>query len=115
MLLNIDDILFVSHRRLFPHEEPRFFVGRVITTEHELIKLEGFSFVRDLSSGQVIRKDEKRIKILSLASVGFFFYQLPVVEDVSNMRVQDGAGELLLMDGDRMLMNLSEQSHSGHF
>ena len=114
MLLEIGDIVLVSHRRMFQHDEARFFVGRTVASDRELIKLEGFSFVRDLSSGHVIRKDEKRVKLLSLASPGYIFYQLPDVKDVTKVHVKDQAGDVTLMDGTRELMNLSERSHCGH-
>ena len=114
MLLDSGDVILVSHRRMFQHDEARFFVGRTVACDRELVKLEGFSFVRDLSSGHVIRKDEMRVKLLSLASPGYIFYQLPNVDDVSEVYVQDQAGNVTLMDGTRTLMNLSERSHSGH-
>ena len=114
MLLENGDAILVSHRRMFQHDEARFFVGRAIACDRELIKIEGFSFVRDLASGHFVRKDEKRIKILSLASPGYIFYQLPDVSDIANVSVKDEVGEVRLMDGTRALMNLSEKSHCGH-
>jgi hypothetical protein len=114
MLLDNGDVILVSHRRMFQHDEARFFVGRTVACDRELVKLEGFSFVRDLSSGHVIRKDEMRVKLLSLASPGYIFYQLPDVKDVSKVHVEDQAGDVTLMDGKRALMNLSERSHCGH-
>lgn len=114
MLLEIGDTVLVSHRRMFQHDEARFFVGRTMACDRELFKLEGFSFVRDLSSGQVIRKDEKRIKLLSLASPGYIFYQLTGEIDVERINVRNETGDLFLTDGRRTLMNLSERSHCGH-
>ena len=114
MLLKNDDVILVAHRRMFQHDEARFFVGRVVAVDRELMKLEGFTFVRDLASGHVLRKDEKRIKLLSLASPGYIFYQLPGVEDVSEIHVKDEAGDVRLMDGQRAIMNLAERSHCGH-
>ena len=114
MLLETGDVILVSHRRMFQHDEARFFVGRAVACDRELVKLEGFSFVRDLASGHVIRKDEKRVKLLSLASPGYIFYQLPAVKDMTNVHVKDQAGDVTLMDGTRKLMNLSERSHCGH-
>ncbi len=115
MLLERGDVVLISHRRMFPHDEARFFVGRTLACENELVKVEGFSFVRDLTSGHIIRKDEKRVKLVSLASPGYIFYQLSGVIDVSNVNVRDEAGEVALVEGSRELMNLAERSHCGHF
>ena len=114
MVLDVGDTVLVSHRRMFPHDEARFFVGQAIACDRELVKLEGYSFVRDLSSGQVVRKAEKRIKILSLASPGYIFYQLPGSVDISSVNVKNETGDLFLVDGQRTLMNLAERSHCGH-
>ncbi len=114
MLVEIGDTVLVSHRRMFQHDESRFFVGQIIACDHELLKLEGYTFVRDLSSGMVIRKDEKRIKLLSLDSAGYIFYQIPGQIDVGQIRVANESGEVILMAGSKVLMNLAERSHSGH-
>lgn len=114
MIVELGDTVLVSHRRMFQHDEARFFVGKTIACDRELLKLEGFSFVRDLSSGHVIRKDEQRTKLLSLASPGYIFYQLSGDIDVSRVTVKNESGDLFLVDGKRVLMNLSERSHCGH-
>lgn len=114
MLLESGDVILVSHRRVFQHDEARFFVGKTIACDRELVKLEGYSFVRDLASGHVIRKNEPRVKLLSLASPGYIFYQLQHVSDISQVNVKDEAGDITLMDGTKPLMNLAERSHCGH-
>ena len=114
MLLDVGDTVLVSHRRMFQHDEARFFVGALIAADHELLKLEGYTFVRDLSSGMVIRKDERRIKLLSLANDGYIFYQIPGKLNVADIQVANQAGEVTLVVGSQTIMNLSERSHSGH-
>jgi hypothetical protein len=114
MLLDVGDTVLVSHRRMFQHDESRFFVGKLIGSDHELLKLQGYTFVRDLSSGKIIRKDEMRIKLLSLASPGYIYYQIAGEVDVENLSIDCTAGEETLTDGRRVLMNLAERSHSGH-
>ena len=114
MLLDIGDTVLVSHRRMFQHDEARFFVGKLVACDHELLKLEGYTFVRDLSSGKAVRKDELRTKLLSLASAGYIFYQLPGDVDLNGVQIDIEAGDQVLSDGRRVLMNLAERSHSGH-
>jgi hypothetical protein len=115
MLLERGDAILVAHRRMFQQDESRYFLGQVIAIDHELLKLEGFTFAQDLGSGHVVRKDEMRVKLLSLASPGFLFYQLPDVEEISSLQIVTEAGEVILRDGKRQIMNLTERSHSGQF
>ena len=77
MILESGDVVFVSHRRLFEGDEARFFVGRTLICEGSLVKVEGYSFVRDLSNGHVVKKQEKRTKVLCLATAGQIVYELP--------------------------------------
>ena len=114
MILDVGDTVLVSHRRMYQHDEARFFVGQVVACDRELVKLEGYSFVRDLSTGAVIRKNEKRIKLLSIASPGYIFYQLMGDIEISEVNVKNETGDLFLVDGERTLMNLAEHSHCGH-
>ena len=115
MILEAGDTVLVSNRRLFDHDEARFFLGRTIACEGELLKVEGFTFVRDLASGHVVKKEEKRTKVLSLASPGFIVYQLPREINIENAGICSGDGDAILVDGSHRLMNLSERTQCGHF
>jgi hypothetical protein len=115
MILEKDDVVLLSNRRMFQHEEARFFLGRTLAREGALIKLEGFSFVRDMSNGHVVKKDEKRVKIMSLASPGYIVYVLPSDTNIEAADIEGGAVDAMLVDGSRPLMNLSERTHCGHF
>ena len=115
MLIDLGDSVLVSHRRMFERDEIRFFVGRTIACEGSLLKAEGYSFVRDLASGYIVKKSEKRTKILSLASAGYIVYQLDKGINIDNVDIDSGDGDAILVDGSRKIMNLSERSHSGRF
>ena len=114
MILELGSTVLVSHRRMFEGDECRYFVGRVIACDGPLVKLEGFSFVRDLSNGRIVKKDEKRRKIISLSSPGHFVYQLPDT-NLDTVEFRSGDGEVILKNGTCELMNLSERTHCGHF
>ena len=115
MILEHGDIVLLSNRRMFQHDEARYFLGRVVACEGELLKAEGFTFVRDLGTGHVIRKPEKRIKVLSLASPGYIVYQLANDIDVENADIESGNGDAVLVEGHRTVLNLSERTQCGHF
>jgi hypothetical protein len=76
MILDHDDVVLLSNPRTFQHDEARYFLVHIVTCEGELIKVERFSFVRDLSTGHVVRTPERRTKVLSLTSAGYIVYQL---------------------------------------
>jgi hypothetical protein len=113
MIVDKGDVLFVSHRRMYQHDEDRFFLGRVITCEGVLVKLVGFTFVRDLRNGRIVRKNERRARVLSLASPGYMVYQLPEDVNIEQVTITSGNGEALLLDGTRELMNLAERAQAG--
>lgn len=115
MILDSGEVVVVSNRRMFERDETRFFVGRTIACEGALLKAEGFTFVKDLSNGHIIKKEEKRIKVLSLDSPGHIVYQLPSETDVDNVDIESGNGDAYMVDGKRRLLNLSERTHCGRF
>ena len=82
MILEPGNKILISHRRLFDADEPRYFIGEVVAYEADIVKVAGYSFVRDVVSGRVLRKDDKRTKLASLASGALLMYQLPDETDV---------------------------------
>lgn len=115
MILENGDLVLVSHRRMFDGDQSRYFLGRTVACEGALLKAEGFSFVRDLSSGHIVKKTEKRLKLLSLDSPAHIVYQLPDDVHLGMVEIASQNGEAFLMDGTRRLLNLSEHTHCGHF
>lgn len=115
MILECGDVVLLSNRRMFQSDEARHFLGRVIACEGDLIKAEGYTFVRDLGNGHVVRKPEKRIKVLSLASAGYIIYQLASDIDVDRADIESGNGDAILVDRNQRVLNLSERTHCGHF
>ncbi len=115
MILEADDIVLVSHRRMFERDEMRFFLGRTLDCEGALVKAEGYTFARDLSNGQIVKKPEKRIKVFSIDSHGHIVYQLPGRIDVDRVDIESGNGDAFLVHDTNRILNLSERTHSGHF
>lgn len=115
MILEIGDIVLVSNRRMFERDETRYFLGRTIATDGTLLKAEGYSFVKDLGNGQIVKKEERRIKVLSIASPGHIVYQLPSDIIVDDVDIESGEGDAYLSENGRRILNLSERAHCGHF
>jgi hypothetical protein len=113
MLLKEGDKVLLAHRRLFAGDTIRYFVGRVDGYENGLIKVTGQSYVRDLVHGGVAEKSEIRTKILSLSSGTLIVYQLPDETQLDRLNFLAEEGHLVLSDGDRLVMNLTESMHGG--
>ena len=108
LLLGSGDKLLVTHRRLFEADAARYFVGEVLAYQDGIVKVRGHSFVRDVSSTRLLRKDDPRTKLVSLSSGAVIAYQLPGDTDVAAVEiVWEGTG-LQLKEGGRVLMNLAE-------
>jgi hypothetical protein len=115
MIIEPGDLVLVAHRRLFEGDAARFFVGRTMACEGSLFKAEGYSFMRDLSNGHIIKKEEKRIKILSFSSPGQLVYQLPGDVELESVEIVSRNADDVLMAGARCVMDLSERTHCKHF
>ena len=110
MILAQGDNILVSHRRLFPQDQPRFFVATVEKCEAEIVMASGYSWVRDAFSGSYERKSDRRTKVLSLASGGVLVYRLPETVNVAELRIEPvGDCGQVLADGSGFRMDLSER------
>jgi hypothetical protein len=108
MMLKEGDKILVAQRRLFPRDQPRFFVGRVDAYETGIVKATGHTFSRDLLTGDMLEKADPRTKLISLSSGTFIVYQLPdqFALESAHFLAEDGC--LALTDGQGFVMNLSE-------
>ena len=110
-LLEPGDRLLVVHRRLFERDDARFFLGEVEAYEAGIVRVTGYSFIRDTVDGTVCRKHEPRTKLLSLTSGTLLVYVLPRSVDVEHTELHWEAADIRLTDGHQFTMNLSEWSH----
>lgn len=111
-MLERGDKLLIVHRRLFEKDPPRFFVGEVQDYEAGIAKVKGYSFLKDVFSGNFRKKPEFRTKILALASGTFMVYQLPGTVLLDSVRFNlDQDGGLVLSDDGGFSMDASETIH----
>ncbi len=111
-MLEQGDKLLIVHRRLFEKDTPRFFVGDVQAYEAGIAKVNGYTFVKDLFSGNMQKKAHARIKIMSIISGTFIVYQLPVTVLLDSVRFDlDQEGALVLTDDGGFSMDVAESVH----
>jgi hypothetical protein len=108
MILKVGDKILVAQRRLFPRDQPRFFIGRVDAYESGIVKATGHTFARDLLTGDMLEKADARTKLISLSSGTLIVYQLPDQIALEKLDFFAVNGCLTLSDGQGFVMNLSE-------
>lgn len=113
MILGRGAIIFASHRRLFEADIPRYFVGQVLESNEAIIKVRGYSFVRDQGTGRLIRKNDLRTKIVSVLAGTHLLYELPDSVLVESLRLESEEGFLFLSDGHGFRMDLAELPRDG--
>jgi hypothetical protein len=106
--------LLISHRRLFAEDQPRFFVGVVEVCEGGVARVSGHSWVREQLRGDILRKQDRRTKLVALASGSLFIYVLPEDLDIEALRIEHGKDrDHVLTDGKAFRMDISERRQSG--
>jgi hypothetical protein len=101
--------ILVCHRRLFPEDSPRFFVGTVVTHEAGVVKVTGITWTRDVAHG-FHKKRDPRTKLISLHTGTVIVYELPGEVEVEALRLEQPSGtEIILTDDQKFRMDLSER------
>ena len=70
--------------------------------------------MRDLANGHVLKKEEKRTRVLSFSSLRQIVYQLPGDIELDSIDIVSRNADAALMAGSRHFMDLSERTHCGH-
>ena len=90
--------------------EPRYFTGEVLASNDSVIKLRGYSHLRDLSTGHFARKGEIRTKVISVISGTHILYELPSDASVDSMQIRSVGGKVELRGDGEFRMDLTEYS-----
>ncbi len=106
--------LLLAHRRLFPEDQPRFFIGTVEAYADGMARISGYSWVREQLRGDILRKRDPRTKLVSLVAGTLLVYVLPDEVDIENLSIEHGTDrDYVLTDGKEFQMDLSERRQSG--
>ncbi len=92
-------------------------MGEVQVYEAGMAKVKGYTFVKDLFSGQMKKKPDLRTKIMSIVSGTFIVYQLPVTVLLDSLRFDlDQEGGPILIDEGGFSMDVGEtvSKHESH-
>ena len=91
-------------------------MGEVQDYENGVVKVKGYTFVKDLFSGSMKKKSAARTKIISIVSGTFIVYQLPGTMLLDSVRFDlDQDGTLMLMDEGGFSMDVGESVSKQNF
>ena len=107
-LLRDGDKLLISHRRIFERDELRYFAGTVVAYDDGIVKLDGWTYLKDFGTGNIMRKPDHRTKLYALASGTILVYQLPAGTNLDALQFTVDGARALVTDGGELQMDMSE-------
>lgn len=115
MILETGSKVLIVHRRLFEGDQARFFLGTIdgYDSNAGVAKVTGNTWIRDTFSGELLRKEDQRTKILGVANGTLIIYELPPETDLRGVKLEiEKGGRLALTDGKKLRLDLSETEHA---
>jgi hypothetical protein len=107
VILAAGEKILVVTRPLFPGDLRRQFVGEVLEVAGPLARVCGFSFIFDDTINEFVRRDDVRVRIISLVDAGLTIVLLPEEISVPAVRSEVRNGERWITDGGEFSMNTS--------
>jgi hypothetical protein len=108
MILETGLPVLIFHRRLYEGDHMRHFLGVVEGYEAGVARVTGHTWVRDAYTGEFLRKNDARTKLISLSSGTLIAYQLPSTVDLDSVRIETSGAEVCVVDDSDFRMDLSE-------
>ena len=102
------DRLLVIDRKLFKDDNTRLFVGMIEEYDEVAVRVRGYPFhlsPYEISGAE--RHGEERVRIISI-SAGDLIFLLPRELDCSKVQLRRTPKSLMLTDGDKLALDLSE-------
>lgn len=109
MLLEKGEKILIAHRRLYETDIERYFLGVVDAYDQGVARVTGYTWQHDVIHGRLVRKEDKRCKILSLTSGGLFCYVLAAHLDIETLHIEQHKQRLLLTDGNTVALDISDR------
>lgn len=114
-ILTAGDKVLIVHRRLFPSDYPRYFAGVVEVFEDGMAVVSGFTWEKEQFTGQIQKKEDRRKKIVPIASGTVLAYVIPRETEVDKLVIETlGRETVWLTDRGKFRMDLTERTTPGH-
>lgn len=108
MILAKGEKVHIIHRRTLEHEPHRHFVGEVDDYQNGVARVVGYLYTVDREVGGYVRRPQKRIRIVSIASGDTFVNVIPDSVDLENITYQQEKKAVRVSDGSDWYLDISE-------
>ena len=108
MILEQGDKILIAHRRMFPEDAERYFIGTIEAYDRGIVRVNGRTWARSRFGGAFIGKPDERTKVVSVHSAALIIYRLPRSSDVGRMELVVDGDRAWLREGSRTLLDLTE-------
>ncbi len=109
MVLQQGEKIHVVTRRLFENDLRRHFVGEVKAVSDWAARVEGYVFVYDSGVNQYVRREERRIRIISLSDSGQIINVIPGNVNLDKLEYKySGQQRLALTDNADFHLDINE-------
>jgi len=109
MVISVGEKVHVVTRRLFEEDLRRHFAGVVEGTTDTAIRVRGYTWVYERSSGEFIRRKAMRTMVMGTSDAGLILSILPETVELDNLRyAMDSKRKRVLTDDHGFEMNVSE-------
>ena len=109
MIVDQGEKVHVIIRRLFEEDLRRHFVGEVQDVENDIMRVEGYTFIFDLSTNQYLKRKEKRIRVIAMGDALNIINILPSASDIEKVEyVQSPDRRLVVTDHSTFSLSINE-------
>lgn len=109
-MLTAGENILIVHRRLFDNDLPRFFLGTVDAYEAGIVKVSGYSWIKEPLSGKIFKNPDFKTKLCSLSSGTLLVYELPSNLPASELSLtHDDRGRMFVTDQKEFQLNITER------
>ncbi len=109
MIISSGNRLLICHRRLFNDDHSRYFIGVAEAYESGMVKMSGYTWLRDHINGTFQTRQDLRTKIMSLSSGTLICYLLPDEFDPNDALFEQLGNHIWLVDkSSQFKMELTE-------
>lgn len=108
-MLDKGEKVFVITRRLFEGDRIRLFVGEVQESTDSVMKVRGYAFVHDDFTNEIVRREDIRIRIISLVDAINLVFVIPKEVILEHVQYElNDMNERVITDKNTFTMNLNE-------
>ena len=109
MVLNKGEKIHIITRRLFEGDLRRHFIGEVVEISDTVLRVEGYVFVYDSGASAYLRRNERRIRIVSIASAESIINVIPQDVQLEDLEYKFNREErLIVTDNKEFSLDINE-------